>query len=395
MMGSESMDPYKTRNQKEAYKMTEMEFGERLRKYRRMNNMTQQELAERLGVSDKSVSRWENGSYPDVPLLGKLAKELGVTVDDLLGETPPVRNLERTDWQNLMSYAFAIGGGVLFYLLNLFLPSLLCYGAYLGMMAYGVYLQKNYTFHSKWFHIGNLVMNFFVNMQFLTGFLQALTMLYTVNGSLNFLNILLNESTTNYAHLISPTAYGIIFGLRPVMALMMTALIGWCVRQWWVGETLLSGLSFSPKNFTVTKVLPCIFPLLMAGYWWLFSGESVILPIWFYQHQGIVFTVLWAVMAVLTILLLILSHHPWTLLPAGLMLVGSLSFPLLCTSLRCIGLGTGNLYENTGSLNPKAYVPFLEPADERLPIFVILFVAVYLLCCCITFRGKKQPYEGK
>ena len=42
--------------------MTELEFGDRVRKYRKSKNLTQQDLAERLGVSDKSVSRWENGS---------------------------------------------------------------------------------------------------------------------------------------------------------------------------------------------------------------------------------------------------------------------------------------------------------------------------------------------
>ena len=40
--------------------MTELEFGDRVRKYRKSKNLTQQDLAERLGVSDKSVSRWEN-----------------------------------------------------------------------------------------------------------------------------------------------------------------------------------------------------------------------------------------------------------------------------------------------------------------------------------------------
>ena len=121
--------------------MTESEFGERLRNYRKAKHMTQQELAERLGVSDKSVSRWENGSYPDVALLGPLAKELGVTVDDLLGTAPPLRKLERSDLQNWLSFGFAIGGGVLFFLLDLFAPTALCYLIYLGLMIYGVYLQ--------------------------------------------------------------------------------------------------------------------------------------------------------------------------------------------------------------------------------------------------------------
>ena len=110
--------------------MTELEFAERLKALRKANNMTQQELADKLGVSNKSVSRWETGGYPDVATLGPLAKVLGVTVDDLLGESPPLRSLERADWQNLLSYAFAIGGGVLFFLFDLFVPTLVCYLLY-------------------------------------------------------------------------------------------------------------------------------------------------------------------------------------------------------------------------------------------------------------------------
>ena len=51
-------------------------FSQRLKALRQRRGLTQQELADRLGVSNKSVSRWESGGYPDVPLLVPLARTL-------------------------------------------------------------------------------------------------------------------------------------------------------------------------------------------------------------------------------------------------------------------------------------------------------------------------------
>ena len=49
-------------------------------------NLTQKQLAEKLNVSDKAVSKWERGlSCPDISLLKSLAGELSITVDELLG----------------------------------------------------------------------------------------------------------------------------------------------------------------------------------------------------------------------------------------------------------------------------------------------------------------------
>ena len=54
---------------------------------RRMANMTQLELAERINYSDKSVSKWEQGNgIPDVRILVQLADLFNVSVDDLVRE---------------------------------------------------------------------------------------------------------------------------------------------------------------------------------------------------------------------------------------------------------------------------------------------------------------------
>ncbi|WP_042352391.1 helix-turn-helix domain-containing protein [Bacillus massiliigorillae] len=52
---------------------------------RKSHNMTQKQLAEKLNITDKAVSKWERGlSYPDISLLSPLAEIFGVTTNELL-----------------------------------------------------------------------------------------------------------------------------------------------------------------------------------------------------------------------------------------------------------------------------------------------------------------------
>lgn len=54
--------------------------------FRKMHNMTQADLAERLNDSDKAVSKWERGeSMPDVLTLVQLSERFGVSMDALVG----------------------------------------------------------------------------------------------------------------------------------------------------------------------------------------------------------------------------------------------------------------------------------------------------------------------
>ena len=75
--------------------MIEMTLGQRIAALRRQKDMTQEILAEALGVSPQAVSKWENDiSCPDIMLLPKLAKMLDATVDALLsGEPEPETRL--------------------------------------------------------------------------------------------------------------------------------------------------------------------------------------------------------------------------------------------------------------------------------------------------------------
>lgn len=62
--------------------------GAAIRCLREKRGMTQAELAEKLSVSDKTVSKWETGKgYPDISLLAPIAGVLGVSVTELLSGT--------------------------------------------------------------------------------------------------------------------------------------------------------------------------------------------------------------------------------------------------------------------------------------------------------------------
>ncbi len=61
-------------------------LAEKLRELRRSKNVSQEKLADYLGVSYQAVSKWENGvTSPDITLLGDISRYFGITVDELLG----------------------------------------------------------------------------------------------------------------------------------------------------------------------------------------------------------------------------------------------------------------------------------------------------------------------
>ena len=67
-------------------KKMKLAIGENIRNFRKKNDLTQEELASRLGVTYQSISRWENGTtYPDLELIPAIAEVLAVTVDELFG----------------------------------------------------------------------------------------------------------------------------------------------------------------------------------------------------------------------------------------------------------------------------------------------------------------------
>lgn len=80
--------------------MNQEKIGKFIKECRKKKNLTQDELASTLNVTDKAISKWENGRcLPDVSLFTKLCKELDITVNELLsGEKLNKNNYqEKTD----------------------------------------------------------------------------------------------------------------------------------------------------------------------------------------------------------------------------------------------------------------------------------------------------------
>ena len=82
-----------------------MQLGRRIKELRKKRNITQQDLAEMLGVSYQAISRWENNiTSPDITALPVLANIFNVTVDYLLDvnineNTQIIENIYKQSWE--------------------------------------------------------------------------------------------------------------------------------------------------------------------------------------------------------------------------------------------------------------------------------------------------------
>lgn len=85
--------------------MNENKIGSFIQLCRKEKGMTQKDLAEQIGVSDKTISKWENGnSVPDTEILSSLCRSLDISVNELLsGEKLPVETYSQRAEENMMS----------------------------------------------------------------------------------------------------------------------------------------------------------------------------------------------------------------------------------------------------------------------------------------------------
>lgn len=380
--------------EKEARTM-EHTFGERLKKYRQEKRLTQQELADLLGVSNKTISRWESdGGFPDVPVLVPLARALGVTVDDLLDGERPIRAMSRGDWQSLLSFAFALGGGVLFFLLDLFMPAALCWLAYLVCMAYGVYLQKYYAYQSRWFFPANVIVNLSVNFSIAGKVIPAVIALRaTLTPAITQVNI-----DEFYARLLWWLAQNQL--LVPLMAfalaIVMTVVTQRIVLRWSKGSLYRKiGIGYRLRlglcRPTARKLLPLLIPVTVTLFWYI-TGREGRTPSAYMAQMG---QFKW-VIALCTLFCLVLF---WKKGCRG-MLLPAWGLTALCARYRLLAPVTQKVVANwnrrifdyEAGMNPDVYTRFTQWGKE-LVILAVLAALAYLVFCVIHIDTRPEPKE--
>ena len=85
--------------------MDQIRIGKFIAALRKEKGMTQEQLGEKLGVTNKTISRWENGNYmPDVEMLSLLSKEFGVSINALVsGERLAAEDFKKAADSNLVT----------------------------------------------------------------------------------------------------------------------------------------------------------------------------------------------------------------------------------------------------------------------------------------------------
>lgn len=84
--------------------MDQIKIGKFISSKRKEKKLTQSELSERLGITDRAISKWENGiCLPDAGTMPKLCEILGITINDLFsGEKVDMENYNEKMEQNLL-----------------------------------------------------------------------------------------------------------------------------------------------------------------------------------------------------------------------------------------------------------------------------------------------------
>lgn len=127
--------------------MSRKTVGEIISYLGKEKNMTQNDLAEKMNVTDKAVSKWErNLSCPDVNSIPKLAEILGVSVEELLNAQTKQENSKADDIINIALIGVGLAMGICIIVTSI-LKQIDMNNAFtmlgIGLSCLSIYLLKN------------------------------------------------------------------------------------------------------------------------------------------------------------------------------------------------------------------------------------------------------------
>lgn len=180
--------------------MDTIKIGKFIAENRKAKKLTQEQLAEKLGVTAKTISRWENGNYmPDISLLKPLSTELGISLNDLLsGEkvekeqyqekleeniinTIDYTNQKMLEKNKLISWGLVIVGILMAFTAMLIFPSDSSWGSIYSVLGAMISVIGVSRLTKKWSYIKRVLCNFgyfaiFVAVLFVLDFVSVVSM---------------------------------------------------------------------------------------------------------------------------------------------------------------------------------------------------------------------------
>ncbi|HAB66487.1 MAG TPA: hypothetical protein DCE23_03870 [Firmicutes bacterium] len=113
--------------------MDQVKIGKFILKLRKEKRMTQLELADKIGVTDRTISKWENGKgMPDLSLMQPLCNELGITINDLLNGEVNGKVQQEEKSVNVVNHSGKIIKLIIFYIVIFFASFII--GPLLGLL---------------------------------------------------------------------------------------------------------------------------------------------------------------------------------------------------------------------------------------------------------------------
>lgn len=262
-------------------------FANRLVNLRKKKGYTQAELAEKLNVSNKTVSRWETAEgYPDISLLKPLSELLGVTCDELLSDELNYSNVTKYDIQKFLPFAISLLGVLLFYIFQMLnVPVLLSFGIFIGILIFSFYFvikhtnKNNFTKVTYW----NMLMLYFPLATFIYDIMIGFYFINTMSSLFGGYGMLYDFSTImqEFVSTLSVNSYTALFFLPYIFAFIIVIAVTYFLAHHFNKIFKVNWKLHSEKN---EKKLPIKLVILTV------ATIGILLGFWYWKYISLINT---------------------------------------------------------------------------------------------------------